>query len=206
MIEAKHHFFIYPFFQKYTLWKIKKAFHRVHIIGTFEDENLPVLIIANHISWWDGFWIMYLNIKKINRKFYFMMLEKQLHKHWYFNYAGGYSVRKNSRSLLQTIKYTTQLLTSSSNIIFIFPQGKIASMHETHIAFESGLEKILDNVANDLHILFVANFVEYFSRPKPSLYMHIESYKNEKRDKDSLQLAYNKFYNTALNYQKNIPE
>ena len=206
ILKAKHHFFIYPFFQNYALWKIRKAFHAVHIVGTFKDENLPVLVIANHTSWWDGFWMAYLNKKKIHRQLHFMMLEKKLRKHWYFNYAGGYSVQKKTRSLLETIDYTAQLLKSSSNMVFMFPQGKIASMHETQIRFESGIEKILSRVDHDLHILFVANIVDFFSHPKPILYIHLEAYQNTNKDKKALQLAYNTFYAKALNNQKNRSE
>ena len=68
ILKAKHNFFIYPFFQKYALWKIKRCFEKVHVIGEFHDRKLPVLILSNHVSWWDGFWIMYLNLKLLHRK------------------------------------------------------------------------------------------------------------------------------------------
>jgi len=206
MIKAKHHFFIYPLFKWLTRFLLRKNFYQVKILGEFEDSGKPVLVISNHISWWDGFWIMYLNQKIIKRKFHFMMFEKQLKKHWYFNYAGGYSVRKSSRSVLQTIQYTANLLQYSSNMVLIFPQGKITSMHQNRIIFESGIEKILEKADNELHILFAANFIEYLSHRKPGLNIHIESYTNNMRDRDSLQQAYNIFYSKAHNYQKNISE
>lgn len=204
--KAKHHFFIYPFFQRYTLWKLRRAFHEVHIIGGFTDKKWPVLILANHISWWDGFWMMYLNLKMLNRKFHFMMQENQLRKYWALNLAGGYSVKKNSRSILQTIQYTVALLKSSGNMVFLFPQGKITSMHETQIAFESGIGEIIRRVENEIHILFVANIVEYWSNPKPSLSIHVESYTHINSDEETLQDAYNTFYLKALNYHKNSVE
>ena len=76
--KASHHRVIYPFLQLYSLWKIKINFHRVFVSGDFEEKGLPVLLISNHISWWDGFWVVYLNIKLFHRKFYFMMLEEEL--------------------------------------------------------------------------------------------------------------------------------
>ncbi len=204
MIKAKHHFFIYPLFKWLTRFFIRRNFYHVKIKGKFEDNGKPVLVISNHISWWDGFWIMYLNLKVIKRKFHFMMFEWQLKKHWYFSYAGGYSVRKKSRSILQTIEYTSDLLQHPSNMVFMFPQGKITSMHQNNIVFESGIEKILEKAGNEIHILFVANFIEYLSNPKPGIYIHIENYKGKEKDKDSLQQAYNIFYSKAHNYHKNI--
>ena len=60
MLRSKHHFFIYPFFQHYTRWLLKRHFRAVTIEGSFADQGKPVLLIGNHIGWWDGFWAMYL--------------------------------------------------------------------------------------------------------------------------------------------------
>ena len=206
MIKAKHHFLIYPFFQYFTLRQLKKKFHKIEIVGKYEEENHPVLVIANHISWWDGFWLMYLNLKMLHRRFHFMMLEEQLHKHWYFNFAGGYSIRKKSRSILETLKYTAELLECVENMVFIFPQGEIKSMHDHTIMFEPGIENILNFCNNEIQIIFIANLVEYFSHPKPSLFMHIKVYNGERNNKSKLQIAYNTFYQAAIEYQKSISD
>ncbi len=83
--KATHHQVIYPFFQMYTRWKIWRNFHGVIITGEYHEKDLPILLITNHISWWDGFWADYINMKLFHRKFYFMMLEEQLLKHMFFN-------------------------------------------------------------------------------------------------------------------------
>jgi 1-acyl-sn-glycerol-3-phosphate acyltransferase len=206
ILKAKHHFFIYPFFKRYTIFLLKRKFHSVQIIGEFEEKNLPVLIISNHNTWWDGFWLMFLNLKKIHRNFYFMMLEEQLRKHWYFNYAGGYSIKKSSRSIIESLQYTAKLLNDPGNMVFMFPQGEICSMHEQKITFERGIEKILNLCRNDVQIIFVANLIEYFSYPKPSLYIHTDEYKLKSSKTEDLENEYNKFYEKALNYQIHIAE
>jgi len=66
MLRSKHHFFIYPFFQHYTRWLLKRHFRRVTIEGSFDDQGKPLLLIGNHIGWWDGFWAMYLKLKVLN--------------------------------------------------------------------------------------------------------------------------------------------
>ena len=83
------------------------------IKGAFSYSGNPVLAIANHISWWDGFCLMHLNLKVLNRKFNFMMLEVQLKKHWYFQYSRAYSVKKKSQSVISSIAYTAELLQHS---------------------------------------------------------------------------------------------
>jgi len=92
MIKAKHHIIINTIFNWLTSFLLKRNFNSLQINSDFADNGNPILIIANHISWWDGFWILYLNKKVIHRKFHFMMLEEYLKKHWYFQYIGGFSV------------------------------------------------------------------------------------------------------------------
>ena len=194
MIEARHHFIIYPFFKLYTLYLLRKHFRHVSIRGEFIDKGLPVLIIANHFSWWDGFWINYLNIKLIKRKYHFMMLEEQLQKNRILNYTGGYSIRKNSRSIIQTLAYTSKLLTNSKNLVLMFPQGKIESIYADNFTFETGLLHILKRLQNNIHLLFVANMVDYVSYAKPAVDIYIAEYKGNKEFLDELQQSYRIFY------------
>ena len=127
--RATHHFLIHPFFRFYSVWKTRRKFHKVYLNGTFTDKNLPVLLVSNHFSWWDGFWAVYLNEKIFHRIFHFMMLEEQLKSHMFLNKTGGYSIKKGSRSIIETIDYTAQLLSDRKNLVLIFPQGEISSMH-----------------------------------------------------------------------------
>lgn len=204
MIRAKHHFIIYPFFELYSLVKIKLNFSEVHILGELNPSNKALLIIANHISWWDGFWIVYLNLKKLHRRFHFMMLREQLEKNWYFKYAGGYSVEKKSRSIIESLDYTAGLLNNPRNMVLIFPQGEIKSMHGQEMVFEKGIQRIMEKTSGEIQIVFVANLIDYFSAPKPGIYMHIESYSGNLFDKNTLESEYNVFYRSAVDYQKRL--
>ena len=69
MIKAKHHFVIYPLFKWLTRLLVKRNFKKIVVEGKFEDNGNSILVIANHISWWDGFWAEYLNIRVFHRKF-----------------------------------------------------------------------------------------------------------------------------------------
>ena len=201
ILKAKHHSFIYPFFKQYTLWKMKRSFSTVEIIGKINDKDLPVLLISNHISWWDGFWAMYLNLKLFKRKFHFMMLEDQLRKYWFFNYSGGYSVNKKTRTIIETIDYTAELLGNKENMVLIFPQGEIQSLHRQEFIFEKGVESILKRVENKIQIIFVANLIDYFSTPKPGIYHYIKEYSGENYHLTQIEVQYNQFYRECLESQ-----
>lgn len=204
ILKAKHHPFIYPFFQRYTLLIMKRKFSPIYIIGEFRDNELPVLLISNHISWWDGFWAMYLNLKVFKRRFHFMMLEEQLRKFWFFNYSGGYSVNRNSRTILETICYTVELLKDKNNMVLIFPQGEIQSMHKQLFTFEKGLESILKKVENEIQIVFSGNMVDYFSKSKPGLYLHIKNYTGKSNKLEDIMSQYDEFYKECIDYQWNL--
>lgn len=205
ILKASHHPFIYSFFSYYAIWKIKRNFHDVTISGKFSDKNLPVLLVSNHISWWDGFWAMYLNLKLFHRKFYFMMLEEQLKKHIFFNKTGGFSIKKGTKSIIETLDYTAELLADPKNLVLIFPTGKIESMHKHEHIFEKGIEHILRKVTNEIQILMLVNLVDYFSHPRPELFMYIKEYKGSDFSSGTLQEEYNRFYRECVisNINKN---
>ncbi len=200
MLKARHHFLIYPFFQLYTVYLLKRKFHAIHIVGEFIDQGKPVLLIANHVSWWDGFWAMYLKLKILKRRFYFMMREDQLLKFRFFNYTGAFSVNKNSREMVESLQYASAVLDDNRNMLLIYPQGKIHSLYDADVVFEQGIERILHGKENKIHVVFSANLVDYFSQPKPSLFMYVDTY-NGAFSLPELQSAYRAFYNRCVKTQ-----
>jgi len=126
------------------------------------------------------------------------MLEEQLRKHWYFKYTGGYSVNKKSRSVIETLKYSAELLEVNENLVLIFPQGEIQSLHTQVFKFEKGLDRILKNKENKVQVIFLANIVDYFSDSKPSLFQYIKEFDRE-YDISFIQEKYNAFYRECIN-------
>jgi 1-acyl-sn-glycerol-3-phosphate acyltransferase len=202
ILKAKHNAVIYPFFKWYTRLKIKGNFKPIKIINNTDDKNLPVLLFTNHNSWWDGFWVQYINLEIFKRKFHFMMLEEQLRKFWFLNYTGGFSVRKNSKSIIETLDYTRQLLTDKNNLVLMYPQGKIQSMHEPYFQFESGPEHILKKLKNPVQVIFMVSLVDFFSSEKPGLYLYLQEYAENDFKTESIQLAFSKFYQICIEKQK----
>lgn len=195
IIKAKHNFFIYNFFKFYSLYKIKHAFSRVVTEGEFNDGGKAVVVISNHVGWWDGFWVMYLNLKIFRRKFHFMMLEGQLRKFWFFKYSGGFSVRKGSRSVIETINHAREIIENNGNLLLIFPQGRLESLYKSEFHFEKGIERILSGNEGKIHLIFMACLVDYYNDQKPSLYIYFSEQQTGELNSHALQENYNVFYN-----------
>ena len=200
MLKSRHHFIVYPFFQHYTRYLLRTRYHTVSIENHFADNGNAVLLIGNHVGWWDGFWAMYVNLKVLKRKFHFMMLEEQLLKYRFFNYTGAFSVNKGSRSVVESIRYASDLLNDSKNMLLMYPQGRLHSMYEHHFSFEQGINRILKNREGKVQVVFSANLVDCFTEPKPSLSIYTENYEGA-FTREGLEKAYNEFYMKCLEKQ-----
>jgi 1-acyl-sn-glycerol-3-phosphate acyltransferase len=194
IIKARHHPIVHSFFKLYVPYIIRRNFHEVNISGDYQEKNKPILIIANHISWWDGFWTVYLILYLFHRKFHFMMQEDQLRKIRFFSLTGGFSIKKGSRSILESIKYTIELLSDNRNLVLLFPQGKINSLYSQSFHFEKGLERIIKEVNGKVQIFFQANLIDYFSHKKPSLFIYLKECEKLNIDIVSVQEEYSAFY------------
>ncbi len=194
IIKAKHNLFIYNFFKLYSLYKIRRSFRRVVTEGEFDDNGKAVVVIANHVGWWDGFWVMFLNLRVFRRRFHFMMLEEQLRKFWFFMYSGGFSVHRGSKSIIETINHAREIIEKSENLLLVFPQGRLESLYQTEIYFEKGIEKILSGKEDRIHLVFVASLVDYYNEQKPSLFIYFTEVKNCAMTTGALRDRYKIFY------------
>jgi hypothetical protein len=127
-----------------------------------------------------------------------MMLEEQLKKHMFFTKTGGFSIKKGSKSIIETINYTAQLLSERKNMVLIFPQGEIKSLHTQEILFEKGIEHIFRKINGKIHLIFLVNIIDYFSSQKPGLYMYLWEYTGEDYTTEKLQKEYNRFYSECI--------
>ncbi len=182
---------------------INRHFAKLKIVGgTKVSKEHSILLLSNHCSWWDGFWQLNLNSKVFKKKFHFMMLEEQLKKHWYFNYTGGFSVKKSARSVVETIQYSAELLSQPDNLVLLFPQGKVESIHKQIFIFEKGVGRILEKTERtNVQIVFLVNSIDYFINRKPILHHYIKEYKDKSTDYDTIERSYNAFYKECIKQQ-----
>ncbi|MFW5663564.1 MAG: lysophospholipid acyltransferase family protein [bacterium] len=203
MIEARHSQWFKRIFSLYLSFAFKRSFRRIETIGSFNDRRIPLLVIANHISWWDGFWIFHLNQKLLSRKLYVMMLEEQLRQNRFFTKLGAFSIRKNSRDMVKSLEYASGILQNPQSFLLLYPQGAIHSQYDAPLNFQKGWGRILSRVKNPIQVLMVVHLLDYFSDPKPTLRQYIFSpEQTEHFNCDQLESIYNDFYHQCLEKQK----
>lgn len=208
MIKNKHNFFITKFFDFYTKKIIKSDFNKIVFDKNFKfDSNKSILLIGNHYSWWDGFWVYYLCLTLFNKKFNVMMLEEQLKKYYIFSYAGAFSIKKKSEESNESLDYAIELLKDPQNVVLMFPQGKIQSQYVEQLHFRKGLHYITNNATNDFNLVYYTALIDYFSQRKPSAYIYLKNILNYKKlSLLELEKEYNMHYGYSKEQQKNLIE
>ena len=142
-----------------------------------------------------------MNELQFGKKFYFMMSEEQLKKYSFFNYVGGFSIKRGSRTVLESLEQVKKLLNFSNNMVLVFPQGKIGSIYENDLKFETGLRLVLKQLNDSAHILLTVNLIDYYSNKKPSIYCYRELYTGD-LNIISLEKGYKSFYNRCIEVHK----
>lgn len=174
MIKADHTKWAELIFYPYLKRLFNKSFRDFRIINELPktDSTKSLLITPNHFSWWDGFFVYWLNKKTLNKKLFMMMLEEQLKRYWFFQKLGCYSIDLNdNRKMITSLKYTIKLLSSPDNLIAIYPQGEIQPYDEKNIKLKSGIEFLAKNSKIDFHVLPIAFKIHYTNERLPIVYL-----------------------------------
>jgi 1-acyl-sn-glycerol-3-phosphate acyltransferase len=219
MIPARHTWFHVRFFRWYTAVRLKRNFSTLTVHPPVADvSDKPLLVIGNHFSWWDGFWILWLNHHYLHKKFHVMMLEEHLRKNSILNKTGAFSIRRGSRDAVESLKYARKILEDGSlkngrtdgsaptarqlPMILMYPQGEIQSMHTRPVTFEKGLEHITRGLEGKIYILMVVVLVDYFSNQKPGLHFYLELFPfTKKLVIEDIESAFNRFLNRSASNQ-----
>jgi len=203
MIYPQKNKLINWFFHNYILRIVKSNFQEVKFDGVGVDKSKSVLLLANHFSWWDGFLMYYINYKILKKHFHVMVIEKTVQKVSFFKYVGAFSVSKNSRDMLASLNYASELLNDPENMVLIFPQGKFRSNFIDEVTFERGVSKVMQGAAGKFQTIMAATFIENLQYKKPTANVYLKA-AHEINGLEDAQNAYQQHYHTAKQQQNKI--
>lgn len=174
MIEAEHKRWAFRLIDIYLNKQFRKYFNRFYLCGDVPhiSEHSSFILTPNHFSWWDGFLIYFAWRKYFTQKrFHLMMLERQLQRYWFFRKVGCFSIDTESdRGSLETVRYTRALLSESSNLVVLFPQGKIEPVDIQTPAIKKGLVYFTADIDSPVTILPTAFRIEYGEEKLPDIF------------------------------------
>lgn len=195
MIKADHKYWARAVFNIYIKKLLKKHFNNFYLVNDFpEIHDKQLIITPNHFSWWDGFLIDFVNENVIKRKFHILMLEDQLKRYWFFNKLGAYGFNpSNAKSIIETVKYTNEILSVKSNFSIIYPQGEIFPFEQKPLSFKDGLKYLIKDSKSDLVVLPIAFKFNYEEEKLPSIYCRFGNVLEAGSIKNNLELFKNSF-------------
>ncbi|HEX9930572.1 MAG TPA: lysophospholipid acyltransferase family protein, partial [Pyrinomonadaceae bacterium] len=177
MLKANKSRLFETLFAVYNRNLFRRRFAALRVQGIENLQNrksdLPLILYANHSSWWDG--LAAFEIGRAARLDHFLMMEeKQLKQLFLFRRLGAFSVvRENPRESLRSINYAVEILKEKPNrSLWIFPQGEILPSDARPLHFYQGLARIIE-ITGECVAAPVAMRYEFLGEFKPVVFARI---------------------------------
>lgn len=153
------------FFRFIVRGYFRRHFHAVRIS---QPEHLaeagrttgPLLVYANHSSWWDPMVQVFLGEKLLPGKRHFAPMDAEaLARYRIFKQLGVFGVElKSSRGAAQFLRTGLRVL-SSGGVLWVTPQGRFADPRERPLEFKPGLAALAARVPGGCTVIPLA--IEY---------------------------------------------
>jgi 1-acyl-sn-glycerol-3-phosphate acyltransferase len=177
MIFARKSKIFEQIFSLYNRNLFQRRFHRFSVAGlenlVSRNKQIPLILYANHSSWWDGLVAFEIG-RKARLDHFVLMEEKQLKNLFLFKYLGAFSVvRETPREAVRSINYAVDLLKEKENrALWIFPQGEILPNDIRPLRFFNGIGRIIEKLEN-CYVAPVAMRYEHLGNFKPEVLARI---------------------------------
>ena len=164
-------------------------------------QDVATLVLMNHFSFNDGPMLHFICRKVIKKEFKVMVLEEQLQQFKLLRNAGCFSINKKSKSLVESLDYAASLLREPKNMLGIFPQGGVFSLHLDKIHFENGLQRILKKKQCDIQVVYAVVLLDFLANFKPKANVYLMNYCGTE-ESALMEEAFNDFYKSCKKKQQ----
>ena len=110
-----------------VIWR--RDFQGIQLIGERPviAPDVPILLPANHTSWWDAFFALLLAEKIFRKPMYTLALEDTVRRYPFFNKIGCYGFNPGQASDVRAmLRYSGELLDApQAPVLLYFPEGRI---------------------------------------------------------------------------------
>lgn len=210
MLAAKKTRWFEEIYAVYNRNLTKRRFHSFKISGLDyllkRETNVPLLIYANHTSWWDG--LLAFEISRAARLDSFIMMDEfNLRRFFLFRRLGAFSMPRNVRGAVESVAYSADLLVNNpKRTLWVFPQGEIVPNDFRPIHFLNGAARIVEKVGKCLTVP-LAFRLEFTGQFKPEIFVKIAEpdliETDENFDSKKLTVSFTKRITGVLDELKN---
>jgi 1-acyl-sn-glycerol-3-phosphate acyltransferase len=176
MLPARKSLWFERLFAVYNRSLIARRFEGLRAAGLEylrERERVaPLLLYANHSSWWDGLVAFQLS-RACRLEQYAMMEERQVRAYPFHRRLGAFGVvRESARDGARGIEYAVRLLKDTSRALWIFPQGETLPNDARPLRLYHGAARIIER-AGLVDALPVAMRYEFLDDYRPEALVRI---------------------------------
>lgn len=155
---------------RYRVWR---DFSEVLVEGPVSapPADLPVLYVANHSTWWDGFLMLRVHESLRAGPLFTVIEEGQLRRNPILRAAGGVGLDPGSLGSLKRLLRGLAAVRDEPGLgVSLFPQGKIHSSRRRPLGFRRGLEGVARALGAPT-VVPVAMHVEPLNRRRPTAFV-----------------------------------
>jgi 1-acyl-sn-glycerol-3-phosphate acyltransferase len=132
----------------------------------------PVLVVCNHVSWWDPLVALFVTELVVPCDSYALMDAANLRRLPFFALIGGFGVDLTSPSDgAASMRYAVKLLKNPGALVWVFPQGRERPPTVRPLEFRPGSAEIA-RLAKAVTVPVALRY-EFAERERPYLYVHV---------------------------------
>ncbi len=127
-------------------WRRRRI--RTYMAGAHAVADAPVVMVANHVSWWDGFLLRDVHRVLGGRtSLYTVMRTDELGRHPFLRRIGGIGFQpERPVTLRAVVRELARRVEEEGVWISFFPQGRIRPSWERPLGFAPGIRLLLERI------------------------------------------------------------
>ena len=134
-------------FRIYLRWYMRRHFHclRVANAGRIPPQAHPLILFANHASWWDPLTAMMLAESVLPERTHYAPMDQTALEHYsIFRPMGFFSVDNASpRGAAQLLRAGRQILARPGSVLWITPESQFQDVRKRPVVFKPGLGALM---------------------------------------------------------------
>ena len=154
---------LFSLFRRYLRRYFGKNFTGVRCVRSWlpsATDGRPVVVYANHPSWWDPLFFMFLHGHCFpKRALYGPMDAKALERYGFFRKLGVFGVEPHSaRGAATFLRISRRILSGHDGVLWITAQGRFADPRERPVGIEAGVAHLARSIPE---LVLIPLAVEY---------------------------------------------
>jgi len=134
-------------FSIYLRWYLRRHFHGVRVANTgrIPPQAQPLILFANHASWWDPMTAMLLAQTIFPERDHYAPMDEMALKHYgIFRPMGFFPVDNTSpRGAAQLLRAGAQVMARPGAVLWITPESQFQDVRKRPITFRPGLGSLM---------------------------------------------------------------